>query len=81
MAVKVISSTKAQNNFGRLLDDVVQNRARYVVKRRGAPQVILLSLEDFRALLMSDQIEREKMEVLIRELSPAFHLGQTLHKG
>jgi hypothetical protein len=34
MSTKTIPSTEAQNNFGRILDDVVQNDARYIIQRR-----------------------------------------------
>ena len=47
MVTKSVSSTQAQNNFGQVLDDVTHNRTRYVVERRGVPQAILLSVEDF----------------------------------
>jgi len=74
---KTISSTQAQNNFGRILDDIIQNNTRYVVKRRTSPQVILLSVADFQALL-SNQSEQNKLGKIIRELSPEYHLGETV---
>lgn len=77
MNTKTISSTQAQNNFGRILDDVIQNNTRYVVKRRTSPQVILLSVADFQALL-SNQNEQNKLGKIIRELSPDYHLGETV---
>lgn len=77
MNTKTISSTQAQNNFGRILDDITQNNTRYVVKRRDAPQVILLSVSDFQALL-SNQSEQDKLGKIIRELRPEYHLGETV---
>lgn len=77
MNTKTISSTQAQNNFGRILDDVTQNNTRYVVKRRDAPQVILLSVADFQALL-SNQSEQDKLGKIIRELRPEYQLGETV---
>lgn len=77
MNTKTISSTQAQNNFGRILDDIIQNNTRYVVKRRTSPQVILLSVADFQALL-SNQSEQNKLGKIIRELSPEYHLGETV---
>ena len=58
MTTKTVSSTTAQNNFGRILDDVVQNEARYVIKRRSSSQAILLSLADFESLLVAHEGER-----------------------
>lgn len=77
MIVKSISSTRAQNNFGRVLDDITQNYTRYVVERRGAPQVIILSFDDFTKLL-SDEQERQYMNSVLRELRPEYHLGQVI---
>ncbi len=77
MATKSISSTKAQNNFGRVLDDITQNHTRYIVKRRGIPQVVILSLDDF-ADVLSDEHECEQMNTVLRELRPKYQLGQVL---
>jgi len=78
MATKTIPSTEAQNNFGRLLDDVIQNHTRYVIKRRNVPQAVLLSLVDFEKLLAAGESERKEVGRLIRELGPVYHLGETL---
>ena len=78
MSTKTIPSTEAQNNFGRILDDVVQNDARYVIQRRNLSQAILLSLEDFDRLLTAGEGERTKMGNVIRELSPVYNLGKML---
>jgi prevent-host-death family protein len=77
MNTKTISSTQAQNNFGRILDDVVQNSVKYIVQRRSYPQAIIMSLTDFDALL-NDITAQEKLSRLVRELSPTYHLGKTI---
>jgi len=78
MATKTIPSTEAQNNFGRILDDVIQNGTRYVIKRRNISQAILLSLPDFERLLAAGEGERRKVGNIIRELSPVYNLGETV---
>jgi prevent-host-death family protein len=75
MTTKSISSTQAQNNFGRVLDDVTHNRTRYVVERRGVPQVMILSFDDF-AYVLNDEKERQQMDAVLKELRPEYHLGQ-----
>ena len=75
---KTIPSTEAQNNFGRILDDVIQNGTRYVIKRRDTPQAILLSLSDLERLLTANEIERKEIRSVIRELSPVYNLGETV---
>ena len=79
MATKVIASTEAQNHFGQVLDDVVQNNTRYVVKRRGLSQVVILSLADLERLLVDAQ-ERDQVADVIRELQPVYHLGETVDR-
>lgn len=78
MTTKAIASTEAQNNFGRILDDVVQNEARYIIKRRHASQAILLSLSDFEALLAASENTRQQVGQLVREQTPAYNLGHAL---
>jgi len=80
MRTKLIASTEAQNNFGRILDDVVQNGTRYVIRRRNTSQAIILSIADFESLLSADEPERRKLEKLIRELSPAYSFGESVEE-
>jgi len=77
MTIKSIGSTEAQNNFGRVLDDVTLNRARYIVKRRGVPQVIILSFDDFDYVLRDDS-ERRRMGSVLRELRPQYSIGEVI---
>lgn len=77
MATKTIPSTKAQNHFGQVLDDVAQNSTRYVIKRRGVSQAILLSLSDLEQLLADDR-QQSEIRNIIRELRPVYSLGETL---
>ena len=75
--VRFIISTEAQNHFGQVLDDVVQNNTRYVVKRRGLSQAVILSLAGLEQLLADTQ-ERNLVVDVIRELQPVYHLGETV---
>ncbi len=77
METKTIASTEAQNNFGRILNDVILNHTRYVIKRRNAPQAIILSLSDFEQIL-TNQAEQTKMTHIVRELTPVYSLGETI---
>jgi PHD/YefM family antitoxin component YafN of YafNO toxin-antitoxin module len=78
MKTRLIASTEAQNNFGRMLDDAVQNNTRYVIRRRNASQAILLSIADFESLLAGDEAERKKLEKVIRELRPLYSVGESV---
>ncbi len=78
MKTRLVASTEAQNNFGRVLDDVVQNGTRYIIRRRNASQAILLSIADFESLLSGDETERRRVEKVVRELSPSYSLGESV---
>ena len=80
MTTKRIASTAAQNNFGKMLDDAVQNGTRYIIQRRNASQAILLSLADFESLLAGDAPKRKQLEKVIRELSPNYAVGETIEE-
>lgn len=77
MTTKSVSSTKAQNNFGRVLDDVTHNHTRYVIERRGVSQVIILSCDDF-AHILSNEEERLHMGTILRELRHEYHIGRVV---
>jgi len=74
---KFILSTEAQNNFGRLLDDVAARGTRYIVKRFGTPRAVIISMEDFENLLASDAEGQRTLQIL-RESRPEYALGETI---
>ena len=77
MTTKAITSTKAQNNFGRVLDDIIQHNTRYIIKRRNSPQAVIISLSDFEQLL-ANQDERQRMLATVREITPTYNLGESI---
>jgi len=77
MITKRLSSTLAQNNFGQVLDDVIQNHTRYIIERRGVPQAIILGFDDF-AHVLDDERERLQINAVLKELRPEYHLGQVV---
>lgn len=78
MKTKLIASTEAQNNFGRVLDDVVQNSTRYIVRRRNTSQAIIMSVADLERILAGDEGERNKLERIIRETRPTYSIGAAI---
>ena len=80
MKTRLVASTEAQNNFGRVLDDVVQNGTRYIIRRRNTSQAILLSIADFESLLSGDETERHRLEKVVRELSPSYSFGDSIEE-
>lgn len=74
---KRISSTEAQNKFGQVMNDVTQHQTRYIVERRGHPQAVILSFDDFTRLL-KDEKERHTMMALLKEVQPTYELGRVI---
>lgn len=81
MGTKLIASTEAQNNFGRILDDVVRNGTRYIVRRHSISQVIILSISDFEEILVAGESERQRLGVVLRELAPEYSLGEVVQES
>lgn len=77
MKVKTIASTETQNNFGRILDEMVQYQTSYVVTRRNIPQAIMVSLYSLERLLENED-ERNNLLRLLQTLSSAESLGETI---
>ncbi len=77
MPTKSISSTEAQNKFGQVVNDVIQNQTRYIIERHGHPQAIILSFEDFTHLLDDDR-ERQDMSAILKEVRPVYRLGRII---
>jgi prevent-host-death family protein len=74
---KSISSTEAQNKFGQVLNDVTQNQSRYIIERRGNPQVVILSFDDFSRIL-TDELERKNVHAILKEIRPTYELGRII---
>jgi len=72
-----VGSTEAQNNFGQVLDDATRNHACYIIERRGAPQAILISCQDFARILQNAE-ERRAMLRIIRQMMPEHSIGRVI---
>ena len=46
-ATNVVSAVEARTQFGQLLRRVTKNSERFVIDRRGEPQAIIMSLDDY----------------------------------
>lgn len=77
MGMKRISSTEAQNNFGRVIDDVTRNHTFYIVERWSLPQAVVVSFEDL-AMLLEDGTARSQIADVVRESRPVYDLGRPL---
>lgn len=73
--IKFIVSTEAQNNFGRLIDDVSSAGTRYIVRRHGKPKAVVIPMGDFERLLLSER-GGEKLARVLRESRSEYGLGE-----
>lgn len=46
-SVRIVPALTARTQFGQILRRVKKNRERFVVDRRGEPQAVILSVEDY----------------------------------
>jgi len=79
MTTKSISSTEAQNKFGQVMNDITQNQTRYIVERRGSPQAVILSFDDFSRIL-NDELERQNINAILKEVRPTYELGRVIEQ-
>lgn len=77
---KSISSTEAQNKFGQVMNDVTQNQTRYIIERRGSPQAVVLSFDDFSRIL-NDESEQQSINAMLKEVRPTYELGRVIECG
>jgi prevent-host-death family protein len=45
---RTVSSSEAQNQFGELVNWIVNNRGEVVVKRRGEPEIAMISFDEYK---------------------------------
>lgn len=63
---QVLSATEARIHFGELLRQVVENQQPVIVERDGQPQVVVLSLTQYEALVAGQRV-REDWKELVRQ--------------
>ena len=81
MATKTVTATatEAKNEFGRLLDTVMQGSA-VVITKHDAPRAVLMSMEAFTALSQAgerrlDHLSEEFDDLLARQQTPKAKAG------
>ena len=62
---KEVSALKMRHNLGEILDQVANQRARFVVKRAGIPAAVLMSIQDYEDL-------EDLVETALEEADPKF---------
>jgi prevent-host-death family protein len=74
-----ISATVAKNEFGRILDSVIQG-GKVVITRHGTPKAVLISFAEFEALSRAGQVKLDTLSgefdaLLARMQTPAARAG------
>jgi prevent-host-death family protein len=75
MGAVAISATDAKNEFGRILEKVIQG-GRVVITKHDSPKAVLISMEEFNALSNAHRVELEMLSdefdtLLARMQTPA----------
>src|ERR1019366_3821260 len=60
MGAAAISATVAKNEFGRILEKVIQG-GRVVITKHDSPKAVLISMEEFNALSNAHRVELEML--------------------
>ena len=64
---RTISATEARIRFGELMRRVVEDRERIIVERGGRPQVVVLSIAEYRRLLAA-QAAQPRWQELVQQV-------------
>ena len=74
--IKSISIRELRPNISKVIKDIHGKFDRYVVSRRGKPEVVMISIEDYESLIETVEIESDK--ALMQRLKKA---GQEIALG
>lgn len=69
MAIKYLSIRELRPKLPSVVRDAAATYARYIVTRRGKPEAVILSIEDYESLLETLEIEQDPS--LVRRLRKA----------
>lgn len=69
MATKYLSIRELRPRLPSVVRDAAATSARYVVTRRGKPEAVILSMEDYESLIETLEIQRD--QALMRRLRRA----------
>lgn len=58
--IKSISVRELRPNISKVMSDIHERFDRYLVSRRGKPQAVMMSIEDYESLLETIDIESDK---------------------
>ena len=58
--IKTISVRELRPNISKVIDDIHQKFDRYIINRRGKPEVMMMSIEDYESLVETLEIQSDK---------------------
>jgi len=58
--IKSISVRELRPNISKVIDNIHQKFDRYIVNRRGHPEVVMMSVEDYESLIETLEIQSDK---------------------
>ncbi len=76
MNIRVVSSTEAQNQFGKLLDDAKTEPV--MIQKNGRDQVVMISAETYKRIIQESGVNPQVSASLQRSMKRWDKLYQTL---
>jgi antitoxin YefM len=58
--IKSISVRELRPNISRVINDIYSKFDRYIISRRGKPEVVMISVEDYESLLETIDIQSDR---------------------
>ena len=58
--IKSISIRELRPNISKVMSDIREKFDRYVINRRGKPEVVMMSVDDYESLLETIEIQSDK---------------------
>ena len=58
--IKTISVRELRPNISKVINDIYSKFDRYIISRRGNPEVVMISVEDYESLLETIDIQSDK---------------------
>lgn len=78
--IKQIDATQARNNLPTLMDKTYSKSQKFILRRRGIPMVVLVSIDEFRELAGEKRKEEEAEKLKRRRLKLAKKMNKMREK-
>lgn len=76
-AIRLIPATQAKTRFGEMIREVATKGTRFIVQKRGVPQAVVISLDDYEDILETEaELRDPEYLASIGESRRQYELGE-----